>query len=1033
MHCWRLPASKLKVYMVMTAEQRRIITILFSDIVGSTPIAEQLDPEDWREIVEQVHTLAGEIVLSHQGQVLQYLGDGMLAVFGAESASERDPERAIQAALELVRKVPHLPTQPIVKLRIAVHTGLVVLGELGGEAKRELTASGDAMNTAQRLQSLAEPETVLISHETYRYVRGLFDVVKQEPQTVRGRQGMIQPYRVMRYKQHPIRMVTRGVGGVKTSTVGRNDEMLQLNKHLHDMLEQDLLLWVQMIGDPGMGKTRMLSDMGEALDQVPEELCILRSQALDGDDHRPYTFIRRLWLDHFHITEDAPAEEAEEYWIDQFHESIGPGHTLETLALGLLVGLHFGDHPSIGILHNQPSSIKPLALTASKLIVESVKMHKPTVLLLEDLQWTDHASWDYLMQVFFGQTVLDSHGRGVLILATTRPEWSPPEELIHHPSYKSIQLSPLTYLKTEELLSQLLQHCEELPKEVQSSIVQRAEGIPYFLEEIINWLIDLGALYIQQDPWRFLPDRFKADLLPETLHHLLSTRLNALEEKQKRILQAGAIFGRNFWLGGLHKIGAEADVTTLERLEQRGFIQPSLPASFSSEQEWRFHHNLMQSVAYESVLKRHRPSYHRAAAGWLEQRAAEANRTAEFVGMIGDHYERAGETLIAIDWYLQYDEVLSKLGEVAQRRELLDRMNRLVQTTKDRKKESMVLYHRGSFLHSLGKYDQSLVYLSQSLEAIEPGEDPHLESLVLAYMVPNQLRLGQYEAAEKSARQALDLIQGLDDPATVARVLTNVAMYYAENGDIERAINLYQRQIEINQSMGEAYGEAIGRMNLGYLYLHLGLYERGQDSLEQAAKIFEKIQARRMYAYSMLNIGLASCRAGQPDRAVTLINEQAYPEFETSGDRYAMGVAHCYLGLCHEVMDQLVPAKEAYQNAHAILSEINVLGPAMDALAGIMRCELTLGEVEDMIRDNERLWRFLREQGTQGMEFPIMAYQACGHAFERNGEPQKAKNVWKEGYEQLMTKAERINDKHWRESFLENIPEHREAILRKPQ
>jgi len=1012
----------------MPAEERRIVTILFSDIVGSTPIAEQLDPEEWREIVESVHQLGGEIVLKHQGLVLQYLGDGMLAIFGAEHASERDPERAIHAALELIHQVPILPTHPMLEMRASIHTGLVVLGEMASAAKSELTASGDAMNLAARLQSAASPNSVLISHETYRYVRGLFDIVKQAPVSIRGRRGVVQPYLIKGIKVRPFRMVTRGVGGVKTSTIGRSHEMQQLHEAIKQVLQQDRLIWSQIIAEPGLGKTRALGDMTETLDLLPEEPCWLRSQALEGDIHRPYALIRRMWFDRFQIAEDAPIDEAETRWEQQLTELLGSDSRIETLALGLLIGLSFNKHPSIGMVRAEPGSIKPRAIKASHALIGAIRSEKPLILFLEDLQWADRSSWEYLMQVFLDEKEGERDSRGTFVLATARPEWEPPDELPKHPGYRPLELQPLSDAECTQLVIELLQRSEPLPDDVLGLIVRRAEGIPYYAEEMINWFIDHGVLDHRQDPWRFVPERLNQDLLPQTLHHLLLTRLNALDDVQRQALHVGAVFGRNFWRGGLYALGSTAGDDDLESLEQRGFIQARATSSFAGEQEWSFHHNLMREVAYESVLKRKRPTYHRAAAGWLELRAREAGRLAEFAGMLGRHSEKAGDTAIAVEWYLEHDEVLSNLGQVDQRKEQLDHLLALANATHDPQKQGKVHYHRGSYLHSLGEYQGSLDSLSQALALAETGEDSRLKGLVLAYMVTNQTRLGQHEAAAEMAKRALQQIEQIGDEATVARILTNIAMYYTESGDIGHATELTQRQIKINRSTGEHYGEAIGRMNLGYLFLQLGMFNEGLNSLGQAATLFEDLHARRMSAYCKLNLGLAYCRAGQPELGRKLIQEQAYAEFEPTQDRYAMGMASCYLGLCYEAKGDLIAAKEAFSDAKATLTEINVPGSTMDSVAGLVRCELEQGHIDQACAHTDKLWAFLKKEGSHGMEFPLMAYQACVQVFEACGKSEDAKAAWKIGYDELMTRAEKISDSSWRKSFLENIPEHHQLL-----
>ena len=179
-----------------------------------------------------------------------------------------------------------------------------------------------------------------------------------------------------------------------------------------------------------------------------------------------------------------------------------------------------------------------------------------------------------------------------------------------------------------------------------------------------------------------------------------------------------------------------------------------------------------------------------------------------------------------------------------------------------------------------------------------------------------------------------------------------------------------------------------------------------------------------MRAYAYLNLGLAQCRSGDPVGGQKVIQEQAWPEFDATQDPFGMGTASLYLAMCQEANEDLDAATASYRAAYERLREINVPGSTMDALAGLVRCELDTGDVDLACQKNDELWAFLRKEGAGGLEFPILAYQTCGRVFERCGEDEKAETAWKEGYLELMTRAEKISDEHWRRSYLENIPEH---------
>jgi predicted ATPase/class 3 adenylate cyclase len=1044
-------------------EERRIVTILFTDIVGSTSIAEKLDPEDWRTTISAVHKMAGNLVVQNGGRVLQYLGDGLLAVFGTEVASERDPERAIRAALEIISHLTALEVEPPLQMRAGVHTGLVVMGELGSFAKREFTATGDAMNLAARLQSAAPPDGVLISTDTFRYVRGLFDMVLQSPFKVRGRQELVQTYLVQQAKTHPYRMVARGVGGVKTRTIGRESQLRKLNDISREAIQNKKAVWSQIVGEPGVGKTRLLLDIAESMELLPTDFLWLRTQAVEGDTMQPYALVRRMWFERFQIVEDTPINEAESRWVKGITDLLGEGGEEEAHVLGLLVGLPFEGSPFIRAVRHDPVQMKGRAFVASRQLIRNARQIEPVVILIEDLQWADQASWDYITQVIMSEQVDEDAMQALLVFATARPEWKPTGDLQSRIGYHQMELPALNESDSLALVKELLQRAEIIPDEVVRLIVDRSDGVPYFAEEIINWFIDEGILDHHYEPWRFVPSLLDDSPLPTTLQHLLTTRLTSLVDIRTKALQYASVFGRTFWEGGLHSLGIRADEELLEGLERQGYLEAQPISSFMGEREWRFHHKLMRDVAYENILKKKRPALHKAAAAWIETQAGRAGRLEEFAGVLGEHSERAGETSEAADWYLRAGERSWSQGAVTESREFFDRTVELLppndrerlwrvlldrdevfgllgEVEKRRADEELLLelamdfdepnriaeayYRRGLFLESLGDVRLAVKAYGEVIETAKRAGNVELEMLASAASVFSHIRLGELSVAADLADKALLALDQIKDEAIQARIMTNVAAFFNETGDLSTAASLYEQQIEINDRLGEKAGEAIGLSNLGYIFMQLGMYRQAQSVLQDALRINEALGARRQVAYALLNLGLAHCRIGDHDGAREWI-VRVQSELGTLGDTFASAISHTYLGLCLEHSMNLSGAIESYRTALDIFMEAGLEGYVLDTTAGLARCKQAMGTEDEAIDHAQKLWEYLQEQGTKGLEFPIMAYQTCASIFNALGEGKKSKIVLEEGWNELMSRADKISDASWRESFLENVPEHR--------
>jgi class 3 adenylate cyclase/tetratricopeptide (TPR) repeat protein len=1056
------------------AEERRLVTILFIDMVGSTSLAEKLDPEEWRQVVAKLHSTLGETVAAHHGTVAQYLGDGLLAFFGARQASETDPENAIRAALDGQAAV----ADEKVQLRAGIHSGLVVVGELGAAVHKEFTASGDAMNLAARLQTAAPPGGILISHDTYRYVRGVFDVTPRPPLVVKGKNEPVQTYLVRRAKPRPFRKVARGVAGVETRTVGREAEMQALQAAYIKAYDQHKVVWAQLLGDPGVGKSRLLEDMNDWMDLREETYRLLRARAFPDDANQPFALVRRMWFDRFQIAEDAPLAQAEAKWVERFREFSGLENCEEPAhALGLLVGLSFSDSPHIGAMRSDPTQVKGRALVVSRELVKAVRRQYPVVLLLEDLQWVDAASWEYLMEVFLGEPAGELPN-SLFILGAARQEWRPPEELAALlkptlPSLKAggvqgieIRLAPLSGQATRQLAQELLQRAVDVPETVIDLLVERSEGVPYYVEEIVNWFVDRGILDTSREQWRFLPDKLKEEPLPATLQHLLLTRLSSLSLLERAALQRGAIFGRRFWTGGVEALGVQHGAEMLGMLQPRGFVEAQPESAFQGDTEWSFHHNLLQEVTYESVLKRERAALHKVAAGWLERQARQAGRLDEFAGLLGEHCERASELSAAADWYLRAGKRAMAQGAPRQAKGFYTQALELLPPV-DRERRWQVLLGREEALSvlsdaeplkvditailelSLSFNDDNYlaeaylrqavfgnrtgdVYISEqatreALEAARRCGNELLEVKALALIGVVAISRGDQPAVIQSIEEALRIARRLGDESALAFVLFRAAFCYSELGDIARCYPLQIEQIELDHRLGDRIQEATGLGNVGSNYLSIGLYKQARAVLEQASQICKALGGRRPLAYDLMNLGETYLATGDLRKARQLI-EEALQEISPSQDARGKVFALNDLGLVLLAMGDSPAASRRFTEAHKIASSQGMTAQSFESTAGLAASAVLQGQLDQARNYVFQAWDHLKEHGWVGMGNPGTVYRSCAETFDALGEIENARAAIESGHQALMEVADKINVPAWRQSFLENVPDHR-AIM----
>jgi tetratricopeptide (TPR) repeat protein len=476
----------------------------------------------------------------------------------------------------------------------------------------------------------------------------------------------------------------------------------------------------------------------------------------------------------------------------------------------------------------------------------------------------------------------------------------------------------------------------------------------------------------------------------------------------------------------------------------------------------------MRDVVYDTVLKRTRQAYHGHAAAWLVEATRAAGRSDEFAPVIAAHYDEAKEWEAATDWYVWAGEHAQGQGAPADARRFFDRALELIPnhdtqrrwrvltgrdtalatlgTLEEREVELELLislalelqddakladaYRRKGFTIGLmGRYAEELAVYEEGLAAARRAGDPKLEALILGLQVACLSRMGKMQRAAVTAEEALARAEDLGDEETLLRNLTNVAFFYTEYGDLAKGARLLERQVRIIHHLGNREGESAGLANLGYNYVQLGLYPEAIEVLARAIDLAAAIGHRLYHLYGCLNLGLAHVRNREAEAALQVLG-RCVQELETLHDRFGHAAVQSYMGLAEELSGDAEQALHYFTGARATLRDIGVPGYARDALAGTIRCELALGCSDEAYLHTEALWRHLLEEGAQGMEFPILAYETCANVFEASGDSEHACLAVDKGYGELMERAGKIGDEEWRKAFLENVPEHRRLVVR---
>jgi len=540
------------------------VTALFADVVGSTSLAEQMDPEDWTAMINEAFDLMSRAVFRYEGTIAQLQGDAMLAFFGAPVAHEDDPERAILAALDMLVATEEFATQLKsthgidFRIRAGINSGPVLVGNVGSDLRYEYTALGDAVNVAARMQTAAQPGTIVITEMTRRLTGDTFDLDDLGEIEVKGKAEPIQAYRVIGRKAAPARRRGLESVGLDSPMVGRA-EQLQRVTSLLDVIAAGRGRAAFIIGEPGIGKSRLLAELKRAALAPPSTTRWFEGRCVSYGRNLPYHLLIDLLRSILGFSFSATESEARAALDAALDDTLGAdgteaGDTAPYLASLLGLPLRAGE----AVQTEVPDILQGRYVAATHRLLRGLAARGPVVVVCEDIHWADPASIDVARQLMPLAAQLP-----ILFVAAMRAETdSPGWALIGHArqlfgeSLTEIRLEPLTAADSRSLVANLLE-IESLPDRVRDMILARSEGNPFFVEEVVRMLIERGAIVQEDARWVATADVASIEI-PETLHGLLLARIDQLPDDAKRSLRVAAVIGRQFPVRVLERvIGAE--------------------------------------------------------------------------------------------------------------------------------------------------------------------------------------------------------------------------------------------------------------------------------------------------------------------------------------------------------------------------------------------------------------------------------------------------------------------------------------------
>ena len=885
--------------------RRKLVTVLFADVSGFTAFSEHRDAEDVANLVNHLWVRADHVIQEYGGHIDKHIGDAVMALWGTETAREDDAERAVRAALKMQETFREGVGSLPIHLKVGINSGQVLLSAIGTQG--EFTAMGDTVNTASRLVNSANGGEILISHDTYELVRGVFDVQKQTPMTVKGKTEPLQTYLVQRVRPRAFRMGRRGVEGVTTRMVGREAEFQIIQSALEQSLLHRRVTVVVVKGDAGLGKSRLIYEFEAWLDSHPTDFYLFKGRADEETTRLPYSLLRDVLSNRFQIRDSDSQAEAREKLMQGMAAMTGPRSEERTAFIGELLGFDFSESSFVRGIRNDARQIRDRSFNSIAQFFEKLSADSPVVLLLDDIHWADNGSLELIEYLARLETELP-----LFILCTARPslDESHPDWGSSFPICSIITIKSLDIVASQQLVSEILQNVPDLPSDLVETIARNAEGNPFYLEELIKVLIEDGVILKGEDLWQIVPQRLIQLRVPATLTGVLQARLDRLPSTESEVLERAAVIGRTFWDAAVAAMqGSEAaqrlaggqDVRlALNALRTKELVFSHQPSTFAAAQEFIFKHAILREVTYERVLKAKRKLYHRMAADWLIQQSGE--RVDEYLGLIAQHYELAGDTTHAVEFLERAAEQSMRLSAYREALSLAERALAilaasedtnpsmrarllltigvahlwltdhatatrrfeeciaLAHTIHDRGLESKALARLGRIGLEQGKFDQAEKRLQDGLTIARELNDLDVIAYTLAHLGYISHYQGRYTDAQRYGEQSYEFAKQTGDAIAQAFSLNMLAMISVNNNDFEGGHDYHLQAIEICKQAGDRYGLARAYSNLSELIRIQRKYAEAKPYTVEGIKLTRELGNR--YALPIMLINLVYSQVG---------------------------------------------------------------------------------------------------------------------------------------------------------------------------
>ena len=979
-----------------TAE-RRLVSALFADVVGSTALADRMDPEDWSAAMHHVIALMTVAAERNGGSVVRVMGDGMLAVFGAPVAHEDDAIRAVRAALEMVAAVaeagPSLQhdTGEELQVRVGVNTGVAIVeGLVAGAAP--LDAMGDAVNVAARMQSAARPGSVLVTGATWRHAGPAFDGIALGGLDVKGKAEPVEAWEVQGRRDEPAS--ARGLAGLASPLVGRDESLRRLSALL-DAVRAGRGRAALILGEPGVGKSRLLAELRTsnlAAADAGLRWAEARSVSYGGDV--PFGLLSDIVIACLGLPRSTSPGSMLEALSARLGGLSGDRLTRDLPTLAHLLSLPIPDAAAADLSPLGPEALRERYIAAVEVLLRSLAADRPLAIVADDIHWADASSVDALNRLL----PLVNELPLLLVLAGRADRGTAGWRLVEAAratfgdGLSEIALAPLDEADSRSLVANLLE-VESLPGRLRDFIVERADGNPFFVEEVIRMMIERAWVVLRDGRW-VGSDTIAAAEVPPTLQGLLTARIDGLPDESRRILRLAAVIGRDVPVRLLETVVGDtaAAARALGQAEAAGLLRI---ASVSPEPVFRFRHVLVQDAAYESLLKADRRRLHRMVGEAIE--AGDPDRREELAPLLGLHFERAGEAERAVEYLHLAGRAAYRRFAVREARDLLDRAAALLadmpedETTERRRIE--VDLDRAAAGVTFIPYDHDLARLVDTQARAERLGDPRLLGLLLArraHLMHLQEVVGDVDAFDAALEEALEIGHRLDDPHILGRPLAIKGVTLAARGQRREAVRILEQALVQLEGVDSA-SAAFYAGQLGVINAEMGDFQAAHTATDRSHALAELSGDPNMLADADIFEGMVLAMEGRRDEALALARRGA--EGAAAIGNLGCEAAGSFLAGEQELaLGKFGPAIGWLEKANGIAAYCSAVDIERLSAATLQAARAMGGEGAEALHGLDALLEQARAAHDTLSEARILLRRAEAHATVANGDRNQARS-----------------------------------------